>query len=70
MACTVSPFFSDEELEDNLRDFFEYDEMYTMDFKTVFNQFEELGDTLRLRLRGRVFDIDKETGIIMEVEEI
>lgn len=70
MACTISPFFSDEELEENLRDFFEYDEMYTMDFKTVFNQFEDVGDFLRLRLRGRVFDVSKETGIVVEVEEI
>ena len=70
MACTISPLFTDEEVEENLRDFFEYEEMYTMDFKTVFNQFEDVGDFLRLRLRGRVFDVSKETGIVVEVEEI
>ena len=70
MAFTISPLFTDEEVEENLRDFFEYEEMYTMDFKTVFNQMEDVGDFLRLRLRGRVFDVSKETGIVVEVEEI
>ena len=70
MACTVSPFFTDDELIENLRDFFEYEEMYTMDFRTVLNQFEDYGDVLRLRLRGRVFEVSKDTGVIVEVDDI
>lgn len=68
MANTVSDYFTDEDLESNLRLEFEYEEMFDMDFRTVFNQIEDMGDFLQLRLRGRVFQIDKITGGVNEVE--
>ena len=69
MANTVSNYFTDEDLESNLRLEFEYEEMFDMDFRTVFNQIEDMGEFLQLRLRGRVFQIDKITGGVNEVEQ-
>ncbi len=69
MANTVSDYFTDEDLESNLRLEFEYEEMFDMDFRTVFNQIEDMGEFLQLRLRGRVFQIDKITGGVNEVEQ-
>lgn len=68
MGFTVSPFFSDEDLETQLMMQFDDDVRYTMDYRTVFNQIEDEGDCLSLRLRGRRFLIDKVTGIVKEAE--
>ena len=68
MTNTFSPYFTDEDLEQSLRLMFEYDEMWDMDFRTVFNQITDEGDYFQLRLRGRVFRIDKVTGGVSEVE--
>ena len=68
MTNTFSPYFTDEDLEQSLRLMFEYDEMWDMDFRTVFNQITDEGDYFQLRLRGRVFRIDKITGGVSEVE--
>lgn len=66
---TVSEYFSDEELEDSLRMMFEYDEMFDIDFRTVFNQIKDLDeDYFELSFRGRLFNIDKITGGVIEVE--
>ncbi len=65
---TVSPFFTDEDLATQLMVQFDEEEMYTMDYRTVFNQIEDIGDCLRLRLRGKVFNIDKITGVVEEVK--
>ena len=69
MANTVSPFFTDEDLCTQLMVHFEEDEMYTMDYKTIFNQIEDVGDCLCLRLRGKKFRIDKVTGVVEEVSK-
>ena len=69
MTNTVSEYFSDEELEDSLRMMFEYDEMFDIDFRTVFNQIKDLDeDYFELSFRGRLFNIDKITGGVIEVE--
>jgi len=67
MANTISDYFTDEDLEQSLRMQFDLEEMWTMDFKTVFSQIEDIGDVFQLRLRGRVFNIDKITGGVSEV---
>ena len=69
MANTISPYFTDEELEQSLMMQFSEEEMYTMDYRTVFNQIEDIGECLQLRLRGRKFNIDKMTGMVEEVEK-
>lgn len=68
VGFTVSPFFSDEDLVTQLMMQFDDDVRYTMDYRTVFNQIEDEGDCLSLRLRGRRFLIDKVTGIVKEAE--
>ena len=68
MANTISEYFTDEDLEQSLRLQFEYDEMWTMDFRSVFNQITDEGDYLQLKLRGRIFRIDKITGGVSEVK--
>lgn len=68
MANTISEYFTDEDLEQSLRLQFEYDEMWTMDFRSVFNQITDEGDYLQLKLRGRIFKIDKITGGVTEVK--
>lgn len=68
MANTISPYFTDEDLESQLRMQFPYEQMYDMDFKTVFNQIEDIGDCFELRLRGYIFHIDKITGTVTKVK--
>ena len=68
MVNTISPYFTDEELESQLRMQFPYEQMYDMDFRTVFNQIEDIGDCLQLRLRGFIFHIDKITGVVTKVK--
>ena len=68
MANTVSPFFDDDDLVTQLMIQFDEEEMHTMDYKTIFNQIEDIGDCLQLRLRGKLFNIDKVTGVVSEVK--
>ena len=68
MANTISEYFTDEDLEQSLRLQFELDEMWSMDFRSVFNQITDEGDYLQLKLRGRIFRIDKITGGVSEVK--
>lgn len=63
----LSPYFSDEDLETQLRLQFDIDEMYDMDFTTIFNQIQDAGKKYYLRLRGREFFIDKITGTVSEI---
>ena len=68
MTNTVSDYFTDEDLEQQLRLQFDDDGMWDMDFRTVFSQITDEGDCLQLKLRGRTFNIDKITAGITEVE--
>ena len=68
MTNTISDYFTDEDLEQQLRLQFDDDNMWDMDFQTVFNQIEDIGDCLQLKLRGRVFNIDKITAGVTEVK--
>ena len=68
MVNTVSEYFTDEDLEQQLRLQFNEEEMWDMDFKTVFSQIEDTGEFLQLRLRNKVFLIDKITGVVEEKE--
>ncbi len=66
MTNTISTYFTDEDLEHQIRLQFPEEEMYTMDYKTVFNQIEDEGNYLSLRLRGKKLLIDKLTGVVKE----
>ena len=67
MANTVSEYFSDDDLETQIRLQFEEDEMWDMDFKTIFSQITDNESFFELKLRNRIFHIDKITGSVSEV---
>lgn len=64
----ISPYFTDEELISQLRLQFDYEDMWDIDFTTIFQSIEDMGDYFSLKLRNRCFNIDKITGIVVEVE--
>ena len=67
MVEFITDYITDEDIENSLRLQFDYEEMFDMDFKTVFSQLEDMDeDYLRLKLRGRVFLINKVTAAVSE----
>ena len=64
----LSPYFTDDELVSQLRLQFDDDEMWDIDFTTIFSLIEDAGDYFTLDFRNRSFRIDKITGIVAEVE--
>jgi hypothetical protein len=64
----LSEYFTDEDLISQLRLQFEWEEMWDIDFTTIFQSIEDMGDYFSLNFRNRVFHIDKITGIVVEVE--
>jgi len=64
----LSEYFTDEELISQLRLQFDWEEMWDIDFTTIFQSIEDIGDYFSLNFRNRVFHIDKITGIVVEVE--
>lgn len=64
----LSYYFTDEELISQLRLQFEYEDMWDIDFTTIFQAIEDEGDYFSLNFRNRCFHIDKITGIVTEVE--
>ena len=69
MANTISPTFSDEDLQTQLRLQFPVEEMWNINFKPFFNQITDEGEYFQLRFRNRVFLIDKISGVVTEKEE-
>lgn len=67
MSNTVSVYFTDDDLVTQLTAQFEEEDMHTFNFKRIFHEIEDMGDCFRLKVRGRVFNIDKITGCIEEV---
>ena len=60
MGNTVSDYYSDEDLEAELRGFFDEDEMWNIDFKTLFKQIEDYNDIyFTLNIKDRTFYIGK-----------
>lgn len=66
MSNVLSPFFSDEDLETQLRTFLSDEEMHSVDFKRLFHEVMDNGECLELRFRGKLFLIDKVTGCVQE----
>ena len=65
----LSEYFTIEELECQLRSFFDIDEQWDIDFKLFFNRIEDLGNVFYIKIRGRKFIIDKITGLVTELED-
>lgn len=66
---SVSPYFTDEDLESQLRLQFEEEEQWDIDFKIFFNQIEDVGNAFYLKIRGREFMIDKITGSVTNLNQ-
>ena len=67
MANSLSPFFDDELVVENLRLFFDYEVMLDFDFTNILGAVVDRGTDLYLEFRGRKFSIDKVTGNVSEV---
>ena len=65
----LSPYFTDEELISQLRLHFDWDDMWDIDFTTIFQSIDDNGDYFSLNFRNRCFHIDKITGIVIEVKK-
>lgn len=64
----LSPYFTDDELASRIRIQFDYDNMWDMDFKTIFSHIIERENDYFLRLRGKKLSIDKITGEVTVIE--
>ena len=65
----MSGYFTVDDVITQLKLQFTYDEMHDIDFRTVLSHIEDAGKYFTLRLRGRLFRIDKVTGIVAEVNK-
>lgn len=66
---SVSDYFTDEELESQLRLQYDDTEQWTIDYRLFFNQIEDNGDSLYLKINEREFSIDKITGEVTDLNE-
>lgn len=66
---SFSEFFTDEELESQLREQFTDTEQWDIDFTTIFSLIIDREIDYYLEFRGRAFSIDKLTGFITELGE-
>ena len=66
---SVSEYFTDEELESQLRLQYDDSEQWTIDFRLFFNQILDNGDVLYLKISDREFEIDKITGEVTDIND-
>ena len=66
---SLSPYFSDKSIVNQLRSFFDLDEQWTIDFQSLLSQVEDFGEFYELKIKDRTFRIDKLLGIVSEVTE-
>lgn len=64
----ISPYFTDSELETQLRMQFDDEEMWDTDLKPFLNHIVDRGADFYLEFRGRRFSIDKMTGTVTELK--
>lgn len=69
MAVIGYGYATTDDVIHGLRLQFDYNEMFDIDFKTVLSHMEDYGEYYELRLRGRLFRIDKLTGSVKEVKQ-
>lgn len=68
-TISLSPYYPDSRVVNELRGFFSLSEMWKIDFYNLLSQAEDKGDFFELRIMGRLFRIDKITGGVTEVEK-
>ena len=67
-TISLSPYFTDSSVVNSLRSFFSLTEMWKIDFYNLLSQAEDKGEYFELRIMNRLFQIDKITGGVTEVE--
>ena len=68
-TISLSPYFTDSSVVNSLRPFFSLSEMWSIDFHNLLSQVEDKGEYFELRIMNRLFQIDKITGGVTEVEK-
>ena len=68
-TISLSPYYPDSSVVNSLRCFFSLSEMWTIDFHNLLSQAEGKGEYFELRIMNRLFQIDKITGGVTEVEK-
>ena len=67
---TLSPYFTDSQVVNQLRSFYSLSEMWKIDFYNSLSQAEDKGEFFELRIMNRLFKIDKITGGVSEVDGV
>lgn len=63
----ISAYFTSEDLEAQLRPFFDEEEMWTINYKALFNRLEDYNDIYYiLRVKDRVFYVNKISCEVLE----
>lgn len=68
---SLSPYFSDDGVVNQLRGFFGFDEQWSIDFYSLLSQVEDLDEEhLQLKIKDRLFTIHKVLGFVDEVNGV
>ena len=67
-TVSLSPYFSDSEVVNQLRSFFSLTEMWKINFYNLLSQCVDKGEYFELQIMKRTFHIDKYTGGVTEVD--
>lgn len=68
-TITLSPYFTDNQVVNQLRSYFSLTEMWNIDFYNLLSQAEDKGSYYELKIKDKVFRIDKITGGVVEVKK-
>ena len=63
-------YFTIEELLTSLRSCFNYDEMWTIDFKAYLGAYDEIDDGYVFIIKNKLITIDKILGIVTNVKTL
>ena len=67
MGNTISDYYSDEDIIAELRTYFEYDEMWSINFQSLLKSIIDYNDIYyMLQIKNRTFYINKITCEVME----
>jgi len=66
---SLSVYYEDKDIINQLRGFFELDEQWVIDFEACLSQIEDVDDEYyELKIKDRIFRIHKIIGNVFEVE--
>ena len=66
---SISPYFSDDGVINQLRSFFSLDEQWTIDFENALSTLEDFDeDYFTVKVKDRKFSIHKMLGVVEEIQ--